>query len=283
MPPKSAPADETPPSWFADNPDSSLAKSLGDSRVIAFEVPVAASEIFPFICPVRGREWIPGWHPYYLRSDADNTQLEDIFLVALPELGISTWVVSRYEPPSRIEFTIFGANFLVTRLKILLTPNDRGGTRVTWHCQWKSTLGVPASTSASINSLLTQSAEALHRWILANRGGRPPSPSPNPDHQRSAERDRPQTPDRSAAATALPPMERLFELGLTRRETEILYWIAQGKANAEIAIILGIATSTVKKHMQHVLAGLNVETRFAAALVAREKLSSGPDEKRIPG
>lgn len=54
---------------------------------------------------------------------------------------------------------------------------------------------------------------------------------------------------------------------LTRREAEILDWIAQGKRNAEIAIILGISHRTVGKHVEHVLAKLEVETRTAAALL----------------
>lgn len=56
---------------------------------------------------------------------------------------------------------------------------------------------------------------------------------------------------------------------LTRREREILDWIAQGKRNGEIATILGIAPKTVSKHVEHILAKLHVETRTAAAAFAR--------------
>ncbi|MGH7979159.1 MAG: helix-turn-helix transcriptional regulator [Limisphaerales bacterium] len=62
-------------------------------------------------------------------------------------------------------------------------------------------------------------------------------------------------------------------LGLTARQAEVLFWVAEGKANADIAIILGMSAATVEKHLEHVLARLMVETRTAAARCAHELLS----------
>ncbi len=56
--------------------------------------------------------------------------------------------------------------------------------------------------------------------------------------------------------------------GLTARESEVLTWIARGKTNQEIAIILATQTATVKKHVEHILEKLGVETRTAAAAMA---------------
>jgi DNA-binding NarL/FixJ family response regulator len=68
--------------------------------------------------------------------------------------------------------------------------------------------------------------------------------------------------------------EPLRALGLSPREAEVLLWIAQGKSNEEIGIILGPARNTVKKHVLHLLAKLGVETRNAAAVRALEVLSA---------
>jgi DNA-binding CsgD family transcriptional regulator len=38
----------------------------------------------------------------------------------------------------------------------------------------------------------------------------------------------------------------MYRLGLSRREAEILVWVAQGKTNSEIGAILGISQLTVK-------------------------------------
>lgn len=55
---------------------------------------------------------------------------------------------------------------------------------------------------------------------------------------------------------------------LTPREAEILQWVAQGKRDVEIAMILGISPRTVSKHVEHILAKLGVETRGAAVAAA---------------
>jgi DNA-binding CsgD family transcriptional regulator len=55
------------------------------------------------------------------------------------------------------------------------------------------------------------------------------------------------------------------ELGLTPREREILAWVARGKTNAEIAEILWIAPTTVRRHLENIYTKLGVRTRTAAA------------------
>ena len=52
--------------------------------------------------------------------------------------------------------------------------------------------------------------------------------------------------------------------GLTRREREILAWVARGKTNSEIAQTLWIAPSTVRKHLENIYPKLGVRTRTAA-------------------
>ena len=70
----------------------------------------------------------------------------------------------------------------------------------------------------------------------------------------------------TAAATSAG---RLARSNLTPRELEALHWIAEGKSNSEIAIILGISAGTAKLHVERILAKLGVENRTAAALFLR--------------
>ena len=65
----------------------------------------------------------------------------------------------------------------------------------------------------------------------------------------------------------------LQSLGLTRRETEVLTWMAQGKTNHEIGVILSACTGTICKHVQRILVKLSVENRTAAAAIALAKLA----------
>jgi DNA-binding NarL/FixJ family response regulator len=76
------------------------------------------------------------------------------------------------------------------------------------------------------------------------------------------------------------PLELAF--GLTPRVAETLLWLAQGKTNPEIAMILGIAEATVKKHVLDIFAVLNVETRTAATLRALEVLGAPPPLATAP-
>lgn len=68
--------------------------------------------------------------------------------------------------------------------------------------------------------------------------------------------------------------EPLLTFGLTPRAAETLLWLAQGKTNPDIATILGISESTVKKHLLEIFQALGVETRSAATLRALEVLNS---------
>ena len=68
---------------------------------------------------------------------------------------------------------------------------------------------------------------------------------------------------------------RLLSLGLTTREAEVLFWVAHGKSNQEVADILQTALGTVKKHVVNILFKTGLETRLIAALHAAELLDLG--------
>lgn len=74
-------------------------------------------------------------------------------------------------------------------------------------------------------------------------------------------------------ATAMEPPTGAADFAgrrrLTRRENEVLYWVAMGKTNDEIASIVGARPLTVKKHLEHVYEKLDVPNRTAAAAAAR--------------
>jgi CheY-like chemotaxis protein/DNA-binding CsgD family transcriptional regulator len=70
------------------------------------------------------------------------------------------------------------------------------------------------------------------------------------------------------------PQALVMAFGLTTREAEVLYWVACGKINRDVAEILGMSARTVDKHLQHVFEKLNVETRTAAASMVLNPLPS---------
>ena len=65
------------------------------------------------------------------------------------------------------------------------------------------------------------------------------------------------------------PSPASFEsLGLSRREAEVLAWVAQGKTDAVIGTILSLSSRTVAKHLEHIYQRLGVENRSAAVALA---------------
>jgi DNA-binding CsgD family transcriptional regulator len=76
-----------------------------------------------------------------------------------------------------------------------------------------------------------------------------------------SEDDDPRTASRHAAVAALLA-------ALTPREREVLHWVQAGKANRDIAALIGASPRTVEKHLEHVYEKLGVECRTAAALRA---------------
>jgi len=105
------------------------------TRDSTFTVPAPPERVFPLLCPVREYDWIPGWRCELLHSVSGVAEADCVFRTDFPDAGPMTWVVSRYEPPARIEFTCFVPDSHVQRLKIALAA-AAGGTRLDWVHHW---------------------------------------------------------------------------------------------------------------------------------------------------
>jgi two-component system response regulator DegU len=71
---------------------------------------------------------------------------------------------------------------------------------------------------------------------------------------------------------------------LTKRETEILTYVAEGNSNKEIARILSISEQTIKNHVSAILRKLNANDRAHAVTLALHSGWISPDAKprRMP-
>lgn len=83
-----------------------------------------------------------------------------------------------------------------------------------------------------------------------------------------------QTQDQSAQAVPgvsfIPDEKRREDLGITRRELEVLELIAQGMSNREIAGKLFVSENTVKTHSSRVLDKLGAKRRTQAVQFGKE-------------
>ena len=66
-----------------------------------------------------------------------------------------------------------------------------------------------------------------------------------------------------------------MRLGLTLRQAEILSWLAFGKTDAEIGVLLGIATRTASHTVSRIYQKLGVNSRVQAAARAFRAVGRG--------
>lgn len=71
----------------------------------------------------------------------------------------------------------------------------------------------------------------------------------------------------AASESTLSP-EMFAGEGFTARESDVIYWLAQGKSNEEIASILRIRADSVSRNLQSIYTKMGVDHRVAAALHA---------------
>lgn len=74
----------------------------------------------------------------------------------------------------------------------------------------------------------------------------------------------------------------LTDNGLTPREAETLSWLAEGKTNHEIALLMGIGLHTAKGHVAAIFNKTGVGNRHAAIIWARDVCVGGPGFVRVP-
>ena len=71
--------------------------------------------------------------------------------------------------------------------------------------------------------------------------------------------------EKKSAKTAVQLQEKL---PITKRESEVLYWVSKGKTSWEISQILEMSPRTVNKHLEQIYKKLGVDNRTSAAAIS---------------
>jgi hypothetical protein len=86
--------------------------------------------VFPLLCPVLEREWVPGWDPGMVISESGVAERDCVFTT--PEETPSgrreaTWVITEHDPVAgRVEMLKLTPGYLLTRLWIHVRPREGG-------------------------------------------------------------------------------------------------------------------------------------------------------------
>ncbi|MET8178014.1 response regulator transcription factor [Streptomyces sp. NPDC005336] len=76
-----------------------------------------------------------------------------------------------------------------------------------------------------------------------------------------------------SGSDAVKPDPALELLDLSDREFEVLFHLASGRSTGEVAKLLGIKAATVKSHVSHLLAKLQVRNRVEAVLMYQQVIA----------
>lgn len=104
-------------------------QSIQVTRKFALNLNSLPGEVLPLLCPVREKEWIPGWDFEWIFSRTG--LIEECCLFKNQEYGENTfWFVVEYDPSSfRIVFIQFVPDLLTARFTVHLIGQQGGKTK----------------------------------------------------------------------------------------------------------------------------------------------------------
>lgn len=79
-------------------------------------------DVFPLLCPVLEYLWIPDWSCTMVHSHSGVAELGCVFLREQGE----TWLTTRYEPPTAIDYAIVAPGLSASALQFRLSPTAQG-------------------------------------------------------------------------------------------------------------------------------------------------------------
>jgi hypothetical protein len=141
-------------------------RALRIVREADFTVEASPEIVFPLLCPVREREWIPGWQADIVYSASGLVEDNCVFRSPNPKLGEGLYVTTRHEPDhGLVEFVVFYPGICVMRLDIAATAE---GKRT--HLRWRRTytsLGAQGDTfiEGLTEAVFREQVAALKGWL----------------------------------------------------------------------------------------------------------------------
>jgi hypothetical protein len=99
------------------------------TRTFVQRIEATPEQVFPLLCPVREREWLPGWDCRMIYSQSGIAERGAVFETAHLN-GATVWVVSDHVPSRRIEFVRWQPDGLLVQIEITLGRHSQGDTAV---------------------------------------------------------------------------------------------------------------------------------------------------------
>jgi hypothetical protein len=93
----------------------------GPRLVRSFVQRIAAppEEVFPLLCPMREKEWLPGWDCQMIHSRSGVAEPGAVFATAHVH-GATVWIITEHDPSRRVAFARWQPDGLVVHIEITL-------------------------------------------------------------------------------------------------------------------------------------------------------------------
>ena len=95
-------------------------------------VPASPEQVFPLLCPVKELEWLPYWNCEMIYSKSGVAELDCVFKTDLPDRGKMVWVVTQYEPPKLVQYTILKPQSHTLNLTIRVRSEGSNSSLLIW-------------------------------------------------------------------------------------------------------------------------------------------------------
>jgi hypothetical protein len=99
------------------------------TRTFVQRIEAPPEEVFPLLCPVREKEWLPGWDCRMIFSRSGLAERGAVFATAHPN-GTTIWLMTEHVPVRRVEFARWQPDGLVVHIEISLGRHHDGTTAV---------------------------------------------------------------------------------------------------------------------------------------------------------
>jgi hypothetical protein len=99
------------------------------TRTFVQRIAAAPEEVFPLLCPVREKDWLPGWDCRMICSRSGVAERGAVFETVHPN-GVTVWVITEHVPASRVEFARWQPDGLLVHIEISLGRHHQGDTAV---------------------------------------------------------------------------------------------------------------------------------------------------------
>lgn len=128
--------------------------------------------VFPLLCPVREREWLPGWACRMVYSQSGLAEPRAVFTTT-GELGETVWLVSEHAAPRRVAFARFQPEGLAVWCEIELAPLDDGRSCVSIVYTYTAVndqgeTALAALTEEAWQKMQTYWESSMNDWLRAN-------------------------------------------------------------------------------------------------------------------